>query len=57
MAVVINEFEVVPEPAPEPAPAPPAETETPKAKRSMSAYEVGRLAQHEAERQLRVWAH
>jgi hypothetical protein len=57
VAVVINEFEVVPEPASAPAPAQPAEAETPKTKKGLSAYEVARLARHEAERHLRVWAH
>ena len=57
MAVVINELEVVPEPPHEAASPPPASEAAPAAKKSLSAYEIGRLAQHEAERLLRVWAH
>jgi hypothetical protein len=57
MAVVINEFEVIPEtPAEAPAASPPPET--PAAPRpSLPAYEMARVAQHETERALRVWAH
>lgn len=57
MAVVINEFEVVPEPPPNTASPASGMEEAPTRIKSLSAYEVGRLAQHEAERLLRVWAH
>ena len=57
MAVVINEFEVVPaEPA---ATAQGGETGTSAAESApkLSAHEVARVAERARERALRVWAH
>ena len=57
MAVVINEFEVVPaEPPPTPQTGATAPT-TSETSRTPSAYEVARLIERERERALRVWAH
>jgi hypothetical protein len=57
MAVVINEFEVVP---PEPAAAPQngaAATTAAESPPAFSAHELARLAEVVRERALRVWAH
>jgi hypothetical protein len=57
MAVVINEFEVVPAespPTPQTGETSPTTSEAP---RTLSAPEVARLIERERERALRVWAH
>lgn len=55
MAVVINEFEVVPETPPSANPAPAAAQPTPQG--LPSAPEVERVIVHLTERAERVWAH
>lgn len=57
MAVVINEFEVIPA---EPTSLPQTSettTATAESAPALSAHEVARLAERERERALRVWAH
>ena len=57
MAVVINEFEVVPaEPTPTPQSGE-AATPTTEAQPTLTAREVAWLVERERERALRVWAH
>lgn len=54
MTVVINEFEVVPEPA---STSEPAGTSEPAAARPPSAPDVEKVTVHLIERAMRVWAH
>jgi hypothetical protein len=55
MAVVINEFDVVPAEAKQPtaaAPGPGAETQSPP-----SEHEIQRLVENQISREERIWAH
>ena len=56
MPIIINEFEIVPEPAPTSAAT---LTEQPAAEsdKTIPASEIGRLIKHLQERELRLWAH
>ena len=54
MAVVINEFEVIPEAPPAQPNAPAQEMPPPP---QLTARDLARLMRHKRERALRVWAH